>query len=111
METLTVKLNKFSEVPDFAVDVAEMEDTTEQRLLGSEEHKTQWTCTTPSLNTVDALALRTFYFARKGHFEAFQWVCPFDGVTYTVRFVEKSFKVDDYQSFRWVITFGLKRLV
>ncbi len=38
-------------------------------------------------------AVRDFYIAKKGSYESFTWDNPNDGQTYTVRFVEDSFRI------------------
>ena len=42
---------------------------------------------------VDYEYVRDFFLARNGQFESFNWVSKIDGVSYLVRFVEKSFRL------------------
>lgn len=111
METLTVKLASIKEDPNFAVDVLEYEDTSEQRQLSGETPKFVWACETDTLNTAEKDTLRTFYLARKGAYQAFYWTNPIDSTQYTVRFVPKTFKVQDQGTVNWKISFSLSRII
>lgn len=107
METLNVKMMKVQEVIDYPVEEIEFEDTSDQRFLNTDKPKVTWEVTTPVLTDAEAQALRNFYAARRGSFEAFQWLSPLDGVLLTVRFKKNSLVINDNNSYNWGARFSL----
>lgn len=71
--------------------ISEFENLSEQRRNVAGPRRA-WRLRFLNRNQAEFEALRDFYLARSGAFEAFNWTNPNDSVTYQVRFKEQSIK-------------------
>jgi phage-related protein len=110
LATFSCPIAHISEDPSYNVDIIQFEDTSEQRALSGDIPTNIWTVETDTLTTAEKDTIRAFFLARKGSFEAFNWVSPLDNLTYKVRFVPKTFKISDVDSINWKISFNLQRI-
>jgi phage-related protein len=110
METLSCPIHQIQESPDYPVEELEFDDTSSQTAVTGDIPKMVWQIETDTLTPSEKDALRDFFLARKAAFARFLWACPVDGVTYTCRFVPKTFKVMNVDGVNWKISFNLKRV-
>jgi len=100
-------MSEFTFVPDFTVDesvafktiVSEFENGAEQRRRKWATPQRRWSLRFKSKTQAELNAVKSFFLAKYGALIAFTWTNPNDGVEYTVRFVDDSFKftLKDYQ--------------
>ncbi len=87
METFTWQPTEvIEEEVRFSTLITQFESSKEQRRSKGSPRRV-WTMRFSRLK-VEADQVWAFYIARKGAYEAFEWTCPLDGETYTVRFLE-----------------------
>ena len=82
----------FDEEIQFNVLVSESENWSEQRRVISANPRRIFTCNFYPLTKTEIDLIKAFYVARVGIYEAFDFDNPLDGIRYSVRFVDKSFK-------------------
>lgn len=87
--TITNRERTIIRIPMFSTLVINYGNKVEQRLALDSSVRYKFEVTWESkLTEAEVNAIKDFYVARKGSFEAFYWVNPEDNVTYTVRFSE-----------------------
>ena len=90
----------FTVIPDFPIEervitntiIDEFENGVEQRRSKWSRTKRQFNLSFTNAPETDYETLRDFYIAKNGQADSFTFDNPNDGVEYTVRFVEDSFK-------------------
>lgn len=88
-ETLSATLAPafpYEVAPEFNTNVTMMQNKNEKRVSKWLTPRRAWNLVFDSLSIANFETLRTFYIARKGRGEAFNWVCLLDNTTYLVRF-------------------------
>lgn len=73
------------------VEITEFESGKEQRRRKHLKPRRSWRLSFPSISKTEAIDIETFFKAQKGGYDTFDWECPINSITYTVRFANDVF--------------------
>lgn len=106
MTTLVLQREWVKRKTNFPVVISKYVDGTEQRRSMVRKPAIIFEIQGSIMRKAAALALQDFYNARFGSLQSFDFLCPLDDTTYTVRFEENSFDVS-YRNAVWKVKFTL----
>ena len=94
---------------DWPTRVSTFENESEQRRQIVKKKIVTWNYKSTNLTESQYRARLAFFNAREGAKESFTYEDDSDGLTYTVRFVPRSWR-DEFKGGTWKLSFGMKAL-